>query len=140
AREGGCAGGGKNDAGLTPPLRRGTLDARTGAGLRLALDDPAMPYEGGPASMAPDIETLLHLRSLDLFEHLSTELLAELAAEVKEVTFPAGATIVTEGELGDELFVIKTGEVEVTKAGIVLRRAKAGEFFGEVAFLDAGTP
>jgi len=129
----------KNDGRLTAALLRGTLDARTRARLRLDLDDPAMPYEGGPASMAPDIETLLHLRSLDLFEHLSTELLAELAAEVKEVTFPAGATIVTEGELGDELFVIKTGEVEVTKAGIVLRRAKAGEFFGEVAFLDGGT-
>ena len=88
--------------------------------------------------MAPDIETLLHLRSLDLFEHLSTELLAELAAEVKEVTFPAGATIVTEGEFGDELFVIKSGEVLVTKGGVVLRTARAGEFFGEVAFLDGG--
>src|SRR5262249_59711928 len=60
------------------------------------------------------------------------------AAGVREVRFPAGATIVTEGEFGDELFVIKSGEVLVTKGGVVLRTARAGEFFGEVAFLDGG--
>src|SRR5262249_32013588 len=41
----------KNDGRLTAALLRGTLDARTRARLRLDLDDPAMPYEGGPASM-----------------------------------------------------------------------------------------
>src|SRR5262249_34335064 len=114
--------------------------ARPGPRLHLDPDGAVVPYQAGPAAMAPDvIETLLHLRSLDLFERLTTEQLAELAAAVKEVTFAAGATIVAEGEFGDELFVIKSGEVLVTRAGIVLRTARAGDYCGEMALLDGET-
>jgi AAA family ATP:ADP antiporter len=127
------------DGHLTAALLRGTLDAGTRARLGLDPDGDGVPYQTGPAAMAPDIETLLLLRSLDLFERLTTEQLAELAAAVTEVTFPPGRTIVAEGQFGDELFVIKSGEVRVTRAGIVLNVAKAGDFFGEMALLDGET-
>src|SRR6185295_300167 len=92
---------------LTAALLRATLGAGTRTRLRLDRDEGAVPYHTNPAAMAPDLETLLSLRSLDLFERLTTEQLAEIAAAVKQVTFAPGATVVTEGEFGDTLFVIK---------------------------------
>jgi CRP-like cAMP-binding protein len=88
--------------------------------------------------MEIDVEKLLHLRSLDLFERLTTQHLADLAAAVEEVTYPAGQAIVTEGQVADGLFIIVAGEVLVTKAGVILRRLSTREFFGEMALLDAG--
>jgi hypothetical protein len=124
---------------LTAALLAGTLDATTRARLRLDPGRAAVSYEAGATGVAPDIETLLHLRSLDLFERLTTQQLAELAGAVKEVTFDAGAAIVTEGEFSDGLFVVMGGEVLLTKAGIALRTLRSRDFFGEMALLDGET-
>ena len=124
---------------LTAALLAGTLDAATRARLRLDPGRGAVPYEARATGVAPDIETLLHLRSLDLFERLTTQQLAELAGAVKEVTFAAGAAIVTEGEFSDGLFVVMGGEVLLTKAGIALRTLRSRDFFGEMALLDGET-
>ncbi len=53
---------------------------------------------------------------------------------------PEGEVIIREGEVGDTLYIIKSGEVEVSKRGetgerIVLARLKEGDFFGEVALI-----
>ena len=48
-------------------------------------------------------------------------------------TFHAGEVVVTEGSLGDALYLVLTGEVEVSKAGHPLARLTAGNFFGEMA-------
>ena len=55
--------------------------------------------------------------------------------------YAPGTTILEEGEVGRELFVIADGEVEILKetdAGTTmpLARLKAGDFFGEMAFVD----
>lgn len=54
--------------------------------------------------------------------------------------FPAGATLFREGESGDEMFVIVSGRVRVTREvrGVekVLTTLPAGEFFGEMALLN----
>jgi serine/threonine-protein kinase len=88
---------------------------------------------------------------------------AELRAEVHQfmrgglhlprVSFPAGARIVIEGELGDTAYIVVTGECEAYKTSngqrLVLRRMGAGEVFGETgviselprtASVDAVTP
>ncbi len=55
--------------------------------------------------------------------------------------YAPGTTILEEGDVGRELFVIADGEVEILKetdAGttMALARLKAGDFFGEMAFVD----
>jgi len=51
--------------------------------------------------------------------------------------FPAGAVIFEEGDPGEVLFVIQSGEVELTRLGLMGRQAVArlgcGEFFGEMS-------
>lgn len=81
------------------------------------------------------------LQRSPLFEMLSPAEL-ELAADMSRPRrYPAGAVVFEEGDLGDSLFVIASGEVEV------LRKNEAGElkpiqrlappaFFGEMALID----
>jgi CRP-like cAMP-binding protein len=56
------------------------------------------------------------------------------------VTYPAGAKIYDEGDIGTEMYAIRSGEVEITKtvAGetCVLAVVPRGEFFGEVSLLE----
>jgi cGMP-dependent protein kinase 2 len=65
------------------------------------------------------------------------------ALDTAEVmTVPAGKAIITEGEMGDDIFVIRTGSmiVEQTLAGkpVFLRYLPAGTYVGEMAVLGGG--
>jgi pyruvate/2-oxoglutarate dehydrogenase complex dihydrolipoamide acyltransferase (E2) component len=55
-------------------------------------------------------------------------------------TYKAGATVITEGEVGQEMFVVESGTVEVFRGtGSKARKLSllgAGDFFGETALLD----
>jgi CRP-like cAMP-binding protein len=48
----------------------------------------------------------------------------------------AGRTLVREGSVGREFFVIIDGEAEVTRNGRRINRLGPGEAFGEIALLD----
>lgn len=56
------------------------------------------------------------------------------------VSYPAGARIYREGEIGTEMFAIRTGVVEITQAAggetRMLARLEKGDFFGEASLLD----
>lgn len=56
------------------------------------------------------------------------------------VSFPAGATIYSEGEIGTEMFTIQSGTVEIVKslAGEtrLLATLEKGDFFGEMSILE----
>lgn len=56
-------------------------------------------------------------------------------------SFDAGEVIFQEGEMGRELYVIREGEVEIVRSGalgapMTLARLGAGDYFGEMAFVD----
>ncbi len=56
-----------------------------------------------------------------------------------EVHIEAGRIIMREGDLGQEFAVIIDGEADVVKDGVVVARLSPGDYFGEVALLDAVT-
>ena len=91
------------------------------------------------ASLVPQIEIVLHLRSLDLFARLTTRQLSEIAAVVREEVFPAGTAIVREGEFGDCMYLIVAGEVQITREGRYTVGAGAGDLFGEMSLFDGET-
>jgi hypothetical protein len=70
------------------------------------------------------------LRRVPLLAALPEPVLERLARESATASFPAGATIVREGEAGDRFYVVSSGTV-----GILGREFGPGEGFGEIALL-----
>ncbi|MCP3138536.1 cyclic nucleotide-binding domain-containing protein [Pyxidicoccus xibeiensis] len=87
------------------------------------------------------MEKLSVIASSPLFEMLSPGELARLAELARVRRFGAGEVVFEEGDLGDSLFVIVDGQVEVMRrlpGGDVhsLIVLSAPEFFGEMGLID----
>jgi uncharacterized membrane protein len=83
------------------------------------------------------------LAEVPLFSLLDDEERKLLAERVDLVHFPADVWIFQYGDPGDAMYVVKTGEVELsvtTKTGekMFLERPTSGDFFGEISLLDVG--
>ena len=81
------------------------------------------------------------LAEVDLFKLLDDNELAELASVIDSETANAGQIIFNAGELGDSLYIVRSGEVELfvkDTAGqkIVLTTAEPNDLFGELSMLD----
>jgi hypothetical protein len=81
------------------------------------------------------VEGLALLRATSLFAALAAPVIERLARNLRSVTFAPGATIIRQGELGEDFFVIAEGEVEFSIDGDVVGDATPGAFFGEIALL-----
>jgi len=102
---------------------------------------------GAGAKQMPDtsrtldeLETMLFLRRVPLFEGLEPEDLQRIAVRSVEHVYPAGEAIVREGEIGDELVIIVDGSVRVIRTDPdgterLIRRYEAGDHVGELAVL-----
>ena len=55
------------------------------------------------------------------------------------VRHPAGDVIFAEGDKGDAMFVVRTGEVTIERGGRVMETLSGGGVFGEMALID-GSP
>ncbi len=87
-----------------------------------------------------DLDTMLLLRRIPLFEGLDPEDLQRIADTSEERTFDDGETLIREGEVGHELIVIVDGSVRVVQATAdggerEIRRYDAGQHIGELAVL-----
>ncbi len=81
------------------------------------------------------------LRTVPVFNGLKDRSLESVAAVLHWNTFPAGAAICAQGELGRTLFVIEKGEVEVLRTNsagetIPIVRLAERECFGEMALVE----
>jgi len=83
------------------------------------------------------------LQKHPLFSSLDEEEVASLLkGEVsQERTYPQGIAILREGEVGDSLFLIRSGSAQVTLRGTggpftQLATLQAGDIFGEMAVLE----
>jgi len=81
----------------------------------------------------------LHLlRKVKVFSEFNDNLLNLIQAETRRAVFQAGETLCKEGEIGDRLFIIESGEVCVTKRSeegvtIEVARLAAGDIAGELS-------
>ncbi|MFL6374890.1 MAG: DUF1003 domain-containing protein, partial [Pyrinomonadaceae bacterium] len=82
------------------------------------------------------------LAAVDLFKLLDENELEELAAVIDSTSVKAGEVIFRAGDLGDALYIVRSGEVELfvkdtTGEKIVLTVAEKNDLFGELSMLDA---
>jgi cAMP-dependent protein kinase regulator len=80
-------------------------------------------------------EKLALLAKVPLLAGLNEKDLVQVGRLAEEVDVPAGKVLTTEGESGEEFFVILDGTVEITRDGERIRELGEGEFLGELALL-----
>lgn len=101
----------------------------------LAAERPAVSGDEAP----------LELADFDLLREFAADrMLAAVAACVEERSVPAGASVFKSGEKADQLYLIRRGIVRIVlplKEGKYHNLASfgRGNFFGEMAFLDASS-
>jgi signal transduction histidine kinase len=81
------------------------------------------------------------LESSQLFRHLPPAELAGVSGVARRQSIPAGKMIFNEGDRGDGLYVVGSGQVEIFVSSgeherHTVTHAGPGEFFGEMAVLD----
>ena len=86
------------------------------------------------ATVVPVREVAL-LRGIPLFEPLAPPVLERLALHLEPVAFGTGQTIIRQGDAGDRLYIVASGEVQVRIDGSVVGTQGAGTEFGEIALL-----
>lgn len=89
------------------------------------------------------VEKVFRLHNIRLFGALSTGDLQALAEIAEVVEYVPGDRIITEGEVGDCLYVLLRGEVAVVREQegrkVELARLSVGNVFGEMAILTEET-
>jgi putative ABC transport system ATP-binding protein len=79
------------------------------------------------------------LKGVEAFKNLTPHELTNVAERMTRRQYMPGETIIREGEVGEELFLISEGEVEVDREGREVARLSPGDFFGELALMS-GNP
>ncbi|MGB0925601.1 MAG: cyclic nucleotide-binding domain-containing protein [Pikeienuella sp.] len=103
------------------PLLAETMTART---------------EGHSTMSLSIIEKVLILKSVDLFHQVPDEDLADIAPYLSSIYFDAGDHVMRKGDVGDELYVVVGGEVEIRRADGEKVRLGEKAVFGDLAALD----
>lgn len=85
------------------------------------------------------IEKVLLLKSLSIFKETPETILSELAPLMQEAELESGTTIFYEGEPGDCMYIIYSGEISIHKGKTNLAVLGEKEVFGELSLLDAET-
>lgn len=80
-------------------------------------------------------QTMNFLTQVPLFKRLPKDNHPMLAQACISVEFKAGETIIKQGDMGNEFFVIKQGEAKVEVNGNKVATLKNGDYFGENALL-----
>lgn len=75
------------------------------------------------------------LREVPLFAGLRSDELDALGRTATELRFEAGKTLMREGDLAHEMFVVISGTLEVTRHGQHIADIGPGGFAGEMALL-----
>lgn len=76
------------------------------------------------------------LGALPLFGELDTHDLGLIAARVREVTVAADETLIEQGALPTDVYVVEEGTVEISRNGVVVSTQGPGAVVGEIALVD----
>lgn len=82
------------------------------------------------------VSTMSFLRQVDLFRELPTSALANLAGIAQEVTVYAGDSLFEEGDIGESLYLVCSGRLEITVRGRPVAVLERNACVGEMALIS----
>ncbi len=87
--------------------------------------------------MSDDLKTLVsYLRTVPFFRGLTEDDLLAIAQRMELVAYASGSTLFGVGDVGDAMYIVHTGEVEIlTAEGAPIAVVGPGSFLGEVGLL-----
>ena len=104
----------------------------------LALDLAAIGRLSSHQQSIPDSEKFAALKRVKMLSALSDAELWEVIQAGQWRRLHANSVIVREGDPGQRMFFLASGDVKVTMAGRLLNVIGGGECFGEMAYLGGG--
>ncbi len=88
-----------------------------------------------PDEIVPETEKFSVLRNFEFFTTFQDVHLWQVLRMSSWVRHAAGSVVIKEGEVGTGFYVLATGEVKITKQDRLINILRAGECFGEMAYL-----
>jgi len=82
------------------------------------------------------VEKVLLLKTVSIFQDTSEEILAEIAGILEEVELKADETVFHKGDEGDCMYIIFDGQVKVHDGDSIFATLGERDFFGELSLLD----
>jgi len=78
------------------------------------------------------------LEEVPLLSSLTPYERSKIADALETKKYPAGTTIIKEGDVGESFYILESGDAEVYKRGIEkpVNKYKKGDYFGELALLN----
>ncbi len=96
-----------------------------------------------PHALKQELQVYMNMkliRSLPVFQFCSISCLREVSSCLEQKFYAPSDTIINIGEIGDEMFIIGHGSVDViTEDGKVVAQLYEGQFFGEAALIEETT-
>jgi CRP-like cAMP-binding protein len=94
------------------------------------------PTDLSPAEYAPTLELL---KTIDFFKGVADENIHSILFSIQKQTFGPQKTILFQGEIANQLFIIRKGKVTISTKSkgsqIILAELSSPKYFGEISLL-----
>lgn len=105
------------------------------------MDKPSSDPQRIKSKQIPLGEKILLLKEIEIFSDLTAAELAAIASVTKELDYPEERTIIKQGDVGETVFLVIDGKVEVIKEQangeqVFIAAIESGDAFGEMALLE----
>ncbi|MFN8023420.1 MAG: MFS transporter [Acidimicrobiales bacterium] len=107
----------------------------TGAALAVVLVSTGRSLRDADQHADVPVVEMSLLAGLPMFSPLPPASLEAVARSTSQHDVAAGTDVIRQGEAGDVFYVVADGEFDVVQSGRLVRTARRGSFFGEVALL-----
>lgn len=93
----------------------------------------APPAHPSTITVTTKIETL---KKIPLFSSLNFKEMAQILEITQVRNIKDNTEIITEGTIGEDMFIILKGTVEILSGGIKVNELRPGQYFGEMSLID----